>query len=37
MSATKKQKVAATAIEYHEPKVMAEIGCTHRGEVDISK
>jgi len=40
MSATKKQKTepaAAPAIVYHEPKVMAEIGCNHMGDVEIAK
>merc|ERR1711871_892591 len=35
-----KQKMEPTAmvpIEYHEPKVMAEIGCNHMGQLDIAK
>ena len=36
--ATKKQKTEApAAIVYHEPKVMAEIGCNHMGDVEIAK
>lgn len=34
----KKQKVeAVSAMEYHEPMVMAEIGCNHMGDVEIAK
>merc|ERR1711998_553565 len=38
MSAAKKQKVEMpVSIVYHEPKVMAEIGCNHMGDVEIAK
>ena len=36
MSASKKQKTAPEVV-YHEPKVMAEIGCNHMGDLDIAK
>merc|ERR1719198_431604 len=28
---------AAAVIKYHEPKVMAEIGCNHMGQLEIAK
>jgi len=38
MSAAKKQKTEGPpTIVYHEPKVMAEIGCNHMGDVEIAK
>jgi len=38
MSASKKARTDATsAMVYHEPKVMAEIGCNHMGDVEIAK
>lgn len=39
MSAAKKARTDSTAgpITYHEPKVMAEIGCNHMGQVEIAK
>ena len=39
MSAPKKQKTDAAnvPIVYHEPKVLAEIGCNHMGDVEIAK
>ena len=41
MSSAKKQKVgdalAPQPIAYHEPRVMAEIGCNHMGDVEIAK
>merc|ERR550537_2014700 len=40
MPLSKKAKVEETPlvpIAYHEPKVMAEIGCNHKGEIEIAK
>ena len=38
MPPAKKAKTESTgAIEYHEPMVMAEIGCNHMGQVEIAK
>merc|ERR1719253_2233757 len=40
MPPAKKQKSepsGAAGITYHEPKVMAEIGCNHMGQLDIAK
>lgn len=38
MSALKKQRTdVAALVMYHEPKVMAEIGCNHMGDVEIAK
>ena len=38
MPPSKKQKSEETgAIVYHEPKVMAEIGCNHMGQLEIAK
>jgi len=35
--ASKKAKVMENPVVYHEPKVMAEIGCNHMGELEIAK
>ena len=37
MSASKRARVDASSVIYHEPKVMAEIGCNHMGSVEIAK